>query len=131
MHRKAISSLVRTVRSESLVSFEGRAIRHLEPGLESRRDVECNRQRLHSEPGGLDPRDLKTALSCGSFLRKGEVLANVRLIHNLKDLKATPHRGGNNNLPVLVQALEIDVVPQALDRDRRLHPHTQPSHLEK
>ena len=33
------------------------------------------------------PRDLKTALLCGSFLRKGEVLAYVGLIHNLKELK--------------------------------------------
>ena len=37
--------------------------------------------------GGLDPRDLKTALPCISFLRKGEVLAYVGRIHNLKDLK--------------------------------------------
>ena len=37
--------------------------------------------------GGLDPRDLKTALFCISFLRKGEVLAYVVRIHNLKDLK--------------------------------------------
>ena len=37
--------------------------------------------------GGLDPRDLKTALLFGSFLRKGEVLAYVGRIHNLKDLK--------------------------------------------
>ena len=37
--------------------------------------------------GGLDPRDLKTALFCISFLRKGEVLAYVGRIHNLKDLK--------------------------------------------
>ena len=35
----------------------------------------------------LDPRDLKTALFCISFLRKGEVLACVVRIHNLKDLK--------------------------------------------
>ena len=32
-------------------------------------------------------RDLKTALLCISFLRKGEVLAYVGRIHNLKDLK--------------------------------------------
>ena len=38
-------------------------------------------------PGGLDPRDLKTALFCISFLRKGEVLAYVGRIHNLKDPK--------------------------------------------
>ena len=38
--------------------------------------------------GGLDPRDLKTALFCISFLRRGEVLAYVGRIHNLKDLKA-------------------------------------------
>ena len=37
--------------------------------------------------GGLDPRDLKTALFCISFLRKGEVLAYVGRIHNLKDLQ--------------------------------------------
>ena len=37
---------------------------------------------------GLDPRDLKTALFCISFLRKGEVLAYVGRIHNLEDLKA-------------------------------------------
>ena len=37
--------------------------------------------------GGLDPRDLKTALFCISFLRKGEVLAYVRLPQNLKDPK--------------------------------------------
>ena len=37
--------------------------------------------------GGLDPRDLKTALFCISFPRKGEVLAYVGRIHNLKDLK--------------------------------------------
>jgi hypothetical protein len=36
--------------------------------------------------GGLDPRDLKTALLRISFLRKGEVLAYVGRIHNLKDL---------------------------------------------
>jgi len=36
---------------------------------------------------GLDPRDLKTALLCVSFLQKGEVLAHVGLHHNLKDLK--------------------------------------------
>jgi len=35
----------------------------------------------------MDPRDLKTALFCISFLRKGEVLAYVGLHHNLKDLK--------------------------------------------
>ena len=35
--------------------------------------------------GGLDPRDLKTALSCISFLRKGVVLAYVGLPQNLKD----------------------------------------------
>ena len=29
----------------------------------------------------------KTELFCGSFLRKGEVLAYVGRIHNLKDLK--------------------------------------------
>ena len=38
----------------------------------------------------MDPRDLKTALFCISFLRKGEVLAYVGRIHNLKDLK-DPH----------------------------------------
>ena len=32
--------------------------------------------------------DLKTALFCISFLRKGEVLAYVGRVHNLKDLKA-------------------------------------------
>ena len=37
--------------------------------------------------GGLDPGDLATALFCISFLRKGEVLAYVWHIHNLKDLK--------------------------------------------
>ena len=37
--------------------------------------------------GELDPRDLKTALFCTSFLRKGEVLAYVGLPPNLKDLK--------------------------------------------
>jgi len=37
--------------------------------------------------GGLDPRDLKTALLCISFLRKGEVLDYVGRIHNLKDPK--------------------------------------------
>ena len=37
--------------------------------------------------GGLDPRDLKTALFCISFLRKGEVLAYVGRIHNPKELK--------------------------------------------
>ena len=37
--------------------------------------------------GGLDPRDLKTALFCISFLRKGEVLAYVGRMHNLEDLK--------------------------------------------
>ena len=37
--------------------------------------------------GGLDPKDLKTALFCISFLRKGEVLAYVGRFHNLKDLK--------------------------------------------
>ena len=44
----------------------------------------------------LDPRDLKTALLFGSFLRKGEVLAYVGRIHNLKDLKVvgTRFRGG-------------------------------------
>ena len=31
--------------------------------------------------------DLKTALFCISFLRKGEVLTYVGRIHNLKDLK--------------------------------------------
>ena len=36
---------------------------------------------------GLDPIDLKTALCCISFLRKGEVLAYVGRIHNRKDLK--------------------------------------------
>ena len=36
---------------------------------------------------GLDPRDLKTALLCISFLRKGEVLAYAGRIHNLNDLK--------------------------------------------
>ena len=36
--------------------------------------------------GGLDPRGLKTALFCISFLRKGEMLAYVGHIHNLKDL---------------------------------------------
>ena len=38
-------------------------------------------------PGGLDPRGLKTALICISFLQKGEVLAYVGRIHNLKDLQ--------------------------------------------
>ena len=37
--------------------------------------------------GRLDPRDLKAALFWLSFLRKGEVLAYVGRIHNLKDLK--------------------------------------------
>jgi len=37
--------------------------------------------------GSRDPRDLKTALFCISFLRKGEVLAYDGRIHNLKDLK--------------------------------------------
>jgi hypothetical protein len=32
-----------------------------------------------------DPSDLKTAIVFGSFLRKGEVLAYVGRIHNLKD----------------------------------------------
>ena len=41
-------------------------------------------------PGGLDPRDLKTALLCISFLRKGEVLAYVGRIHSLKNLKDPP-----------------------------------------
>ena len=43
------------------------------------------------------PRDLKTALLCISFLRKGEVLAYVGRIHNLKDLKdldSHPFGGG-------------------------------------
>ena len=35
----------------------------------------------------LATRDLKTSLLFGSFLRKGEVLAYVGRIHNLKDLK--------------------------------------------
>jgi hypothetical protein len=39
--------------------------------------------------GELDPRDLKTALLCISFLRKGEVLAYVGRNQNLKDLKGT------------------------------------------
>ena len=39
--------------------------------------------------GGLDPRDLKTALLSGSSLRKDEVLAFVGRIYNLKDLKDT------------------------------------------
>ena len=39
------------------------------------------------DAGRLDPRDLKTALFCISFLRKGEVLAYGGRIHNLKDLK--------------------------------------------
>jgi hypothetical protein len=39
---------------------------------------------------GLDPRDLKTALFCISFLRKGEVLAYVGSIQTLKDLKDYP-----------------------------------------
>ena len=37
--------------------------------------------------GGLDPRDLNIARFCISFLRKGEVMAYVGRIHNLKDLK--------------------------------------------
>ena len=36
---------------------------------------------------GLDPKDLKTALFCKSFLRKGEVLAYGGSIRNLKDLE--------------------------------------------
>ena len=44
--------------------------------------------------GGLDPRDLKTALFCISFLRKGEVLAYVGRIHNLKDLMREKGRVG-------------------------------------
>jgi len=39
------------------------------------------------EGGELDPRDLKPVLFCRPFLRKGEELAYVGLIHNLKDLK--------------------------------------------
>ena len=36
--------------------------------------------------GSMDPKDLKTALFCISFLRRAEVLAYVGRIHNLKDL---------------------------------------------
>ena len=39
----------------------------------------------HNLAGHMDPRDLKTALFCISFPRKGEVLAYVGRIHNLKD----------------------------------------------
>ena len=47
----------------------------------------------------LDPRDLKTALFCISFLRKGEVLAYVGSIQNLKDLKdETPKTQGGRGL---------------------------------
>ena len=42
--------------------------------------------------GGLDPRDLKTALFCISFLRKGEVLAYAGLPQNQKDLKVCCER---------------------------------------
>ena len=42
---------------------------------------------LQCPTGGPDPRVLKTALFCISFLRKGEVLACVGSIQNLKDLK--------------------------------------------
>ena len=41
---------------------------------------------IEDEAALLDPRDLKTALFCISFLRMGEVLAYVGRIHNLKDL---------------------------------------------
>ena len=47
---------------------------------------EYSRASSHPGAGGLDPRDLKTALFCISFLRKGEVLAYVGRIHNLEDL---------------------------------------------
>ena len=45
---------------------------------------------------GLDPRDLKIVLFCISFLRKGEVLAYIGSIQNLKDLKAMVVRDGRS-----------------------------------
>jgi len=55
------------------------------------------RERYRAEPssmgrddGGIAPHD--TILFCGSFLRKGEVLANVGLFHNLMDLQEPPCR---------------------------------------
>ena len=48
--------------------------------------------------GGLDPRDLKTALFCMSSLRKGEVLAYVGRIENLDDLRNPAVRRGRSPL---------------------------------
>ena len=57
---------------------------------------------------GLDPRGLKTALFCISVLRKGEVLAYVGCIHNLKDLK-----GGHLDVAVLPETRRLRIVPVA------------------
>ena len=56
-----------------------------QPGLQNQQPVSSSPRALCS--GGLDPRNLKTALFCISFLRKGVVLAYLRRIHNLKNLK--------------------------------------------
>jgi len=67
-------------------------------------------------PGGLDARDLKTALLCTSFLQKGEVLAYVGLNHNLKDLKDLKDLGAvleREGLLVLRQTL-VPAGPSAL-----------------
>ena len=57
------------------------------------RHASVSRHVWYLEIGGLDPRDLKTALVCTSFLRKGEVLAYVGLPQNLQDLKGCPSSG--------------------------------------
>ena len=51
--------------------------------------------------GGLDPRDLKRAFFCISFLRKGEVLACVG-IHNQKDLKDRPLQKSPPQAPIFL-----------------------------
>ena len=43
---------------------------------------------------GLDPRDPKQRFFCGSFLRRGEVLAYVGSIQTLKGLKVLPCKPG-------------------------------------
>ena len=55
------------------------------------------------------------ALFCGSFLRKGEVLAYVRRIHNLKDLTAGARAPAE-------AALECNAVRRAPERSVEYSP---------